>query len=79
MYKSIEHRAVINTEKERLSIAAFHSPNIDAMIGPLKEIVPHGEEVYKTLDHENFMRLFFPAKLEGKSFLERMKLTSSSS
>ncbi|MFS8027282.1 putative (S)-norcoclaurine synthase [Helianthus anomalus] len=25
-YSSIEHRAVVDFEKERLSIAAFHSP-----------------------------------------------------
>ncbi|KAL6645359.1 hypothetical protein ACP70R_016967 [Stipagrostis hirtigluma subsp. patula] len=78
-YRSVEHRAVINREKERLSIAAFHSPNVHATIGPLREIVPHGEEVYRTVDHEEFMRLFFSAKLEGKSFLERMKLPKSSS
>ncbi|KAL6847682.1 hypothetical protein ACP4OV_022470 [Aristida adscensionis] len=73
-YKSIEHRAVVNAEKERVSIAAFHSPNIHVAIGPLKELVPYGEEVYKTMDHEGWMRLFFSAKVEGKNFLERMKL-----
>lgn len=76
-YRSIEHRAVVNPKEERLSVAAFHSPNIHAMIGPLKEITAREggeEEAYKTLDHENFMRLFFATKLEGKSFLDRMKL-----
>ncbi|KQK24168.1 S-norcoclaurine synthase 1 [Brachypodium distachyon] len=73
-YRSIEHRAVVDTEKERLSVAAFHSPNIHGMIGPLKEIVVCEDEAYQTLDHENFMKLFFTSKLEGKSFLERMKL-----
>ncbi|KAK3148672.1 hypothetical protein QOZ80_3BG0297960 [Eleusine coracana subsp. coracana] len=75
-YRSIEHRAMINTEKERLSVAAFHSPSVHATIGPLREVMAHGEEVlYKTVDHERSMRLFFSAKLEGKSFLQRMKLT----
>ncbi|CAN1173753.1 S-norcoclaurine synthase 1 [Linum perenne] len=27
-YKSIEHRAMVNPDKERLSIAAFHGPNL---------------------------------------------------
>ncbi|KAJ3681862.1 hypothetical protein LUZ60_014435 [Juncus effusus] len=75
-YKSIEHRAVVNSEKERLSIAAFHSPNLDAMIGPLTELVRKGDEIYKTVDHQNFMRLFFSSKLEGKSFLDRMRLAN---
>lgn len=76
-YRSIEHRAVINPNEERLSVAAFHSPHIHAMIGPLKEIVVHEDEAYKRVDHEDFMKLFFSAKLEGKSFLDRMKLKSS--
>ncbi|KAJ0918485.1 putative (S)-norcoclaurine synthase [Helianthus annuus] len=28
-YSSIEHRAVVDFEKERLSIAAFHSPGLN--------------------------------------------------
>ncbi|RLN40960.1 S-norcoclaurine synthase 1-like [Panicum miliaceum] len=32
------------------------------------------EPMYKTVDHQSFMSLFFSAKLEGKSFLQRMKL-----
>uniref|UniRef100_A0A0A8YC85 Uncharacterized protein n=1 Tax=Arundo donax TaxID=35708 RepID=A0A0A8YC85_ARUDO len=61
-----------------MSIAAFHAPNIHAKIGPLKQIVAHEAMVYKTVDHEDFRRLFFSAKLVGKSFLERMKLNGSS-
>ncbi|CAI0377031.1 unnamed protein product [Linum tenue] len=38
-YKSIEHRAVVNPEKVRLSIAAFHNPNSNAVIGPLADIL----------------------------------------
>lgn len=44
------------------------------MIGPLKEIAVHEDDAYKTLDHESFMKLFYARKLEGKSFLERLKL-----
>uniref|UniRef100_A0A0D9V0P1 Fe2OG dioxygenase domain-containing protein n=1 Tax=Leersia perrieri TaxID=77586 RepID=A0A0D9V0P1_9ORYZ len=73
-YKSVEHRAVIDMKKERLSIAAFHSPSIHAIIGPLKEMLANEDEaVYKSIDHDEFMKLFFSSKLEGKSFLERMK------
>ncbi|KAM0905791.1 hypothetical protein ACQ4PT_017165 [Festuca glaucescens] len=40
-YRSIKHRAVVDPKEERLSVAAFHSPHIHAMIGPLKEIAAH--------------------------------------
>ncbi|KAK2997439.1 hypothetical protein RJ639_026014, partial [Escallonia herrerae] len=41
-YNSIEHRAMANVEKERLSIAAFHSPNMEAKIGPLPDFAEKG-------------------------------------
>ncbi|CAL5044497.1 unnamed protein product [Urochloa decumbens] len=76
-YRSVEHRVVVNAERERLSVAAFHSPSVHATIGPLRELVADQEgevAMYKTVDHESFMGLFFSAKLESKSFLQRMKL-----
>jgi isopenicillin N synthase-like dioxygenase len=84
-YRSIEHRAVVSAESARLSVAAFHSPSNHATIGPRLTVTDQQEPevpMYKTLDHQSFMRLFFSAKLEGKSFLQRMKLdldTASSS
>ncbi|TVU31247.1 hypothetical protein EJB05_22928, partial [Eragrostis curvula] len=81
-YKSVEHRVVVDPQKERLSIAVFHNPSMDAMtmIGPLKEIATcEKDQVYKTVDHASFRRLYFSAKLEGKNFLEGMKLKISSS
>ncbi|VAH86321.1 unnamed protein product [Triticum turgidum subsp. durum] len=73
-YRSIEHRAVVDPKEERLSIAAFQFPNIHTMIGPMKELTAHEDDAYKTLDLESFMRTFFSTKLEGKNFLEQMKL-----
>ena len=52
-YRSIEHRAVINMESACLSVAAFHSPNTDAIIGPLLTVTDQEPEVpmYKIVDH----------------------------
>ncbi|KAL8200190.1 hypothetical protein R6Q57_011529 [Mikania cordata] len=38
-YKSIEHRATVNSEKERLSIATFYSPNFDGDLGPAPSLI----------------------------------------
>ncbi|VAH70146.1 unnamed protein product [Triticum turgidum subsp. durum] len=73
-YRSIEHRAVVDPKEERLSIAAFQFPDIHTMIGPLKEMTGHEDDAYKTSDLESFMKIFFATKLEGKNFLEQMKL-----
>lgn len=65
---------MVDTERERLSIATFHSPMSEAMIGPLPQMEGASGAKYKTVDHESFMKLFFSSKLEGKSFLDRMRL-----
>lgn len=73
-YKSIEHKAVVNPEKERLSIAAFHSPNIRAIIGPLPDIVKENAANYKTISNEEYIKLVVTSKLDGKSLLDHMRL-----
>lgn len=75
-YKSIEHRVVVNTETERLSIATFHSPKSDAVIGPLQEMIGGSGTKYRSVDHESFLKLFFSSKLDGKSFLDSMRCES---
>lgn len=74
VYKSIEHRAVVNPEKERLSIAAFHSPNIGTMIGPLPDLVKGNAEKYKTSSYDEYLKLVVTSKLDGKSLVDQMRL-----
>ncbi|KAM5573304.1 S-norcoclaurine synthase 1 [Rosa sericea] len=73
-YKSIEHRAVVNPEKERLSIAAFHSPNIGTMIGPLPDLIKENAANYKTMSNEEYIKLIVTSKLDGKTLLDQMRL-----
>ncbi|XP_058104214.1 S-norcoclaurine synthase 1-like [Magnolia sinica] len=74
IYRSIEHRAVINTEKERLSIAAFHSPAMSTAIGPLPDLTKDSEAYYKTVRREDYVKFILSNKLDGKSTLDAMKL-----
>ncbi|KAG1362160.1 S-norcoclaurine synthase 1 [Cocos nucifera] len=73
-YESVEHRATINTEKERLSVAAFHGPDHDSTVGPLPELLKGGKEHYKTMSYKDYMKTYFSVKLEGRSLLESIKL-----
>ncbi|KAK3157118.1 hypothetical protein QOZ80_2AG0116410 [Eleusine coracana subsp. coracana] len=73
-YKSIEHRAVVNPDKERITIAAFHSLNLFCTIGPLKDLLKVGEARYKDIDGVEFTKGYFAAKLEGRRYLESLKL-----
>ncbi|RLN42365.1 protein SRG1-like [Panicum miliaceum] len=69
-YKSIEHRAVINPVKERITIATFLSVNLGCMIGPLQGLLKEGEARYKVLDSVEFTKGYFAAKLEGRSIIK---------
>ncbi|XP_023752820.1 S-norcoclaurine synthase 1 [Lactuca sativa] len=73
-YTSIEHRAMVNFERERISIAAFHSPGVKAMIGPLMELVKDKTPKYKTIDSEDYVRLVVNSKLDGKSLIDHMRI-----
>ncbi|PIA34057.1 hypothetical protein AQUCO_03900155v1 [Aquilegia coerulea] len=74
IYKSIEHRAVINSEKERLSIAAFHDPRHGITIGPIQDLVKDKQEKYKTIDYDEYLRQAMTTKLDGKRLLDNMKV-----
>ncbi|CAL0329642.1 unnamed protein product [Lupinus luteus] len=39
IYKSVEHRVIVNPNKERLSLAMFYNPKSDLLIQPAKELV----------------------------------------
>ncbi|GMJ06060.1 hypothetical protein like AT4G25300 [Hibiscus trionum] len=73
-YKSIEHRAVVNPEKERLSIAALHYPIKNSQIGPLPDLVKTNKAQYKTIPAEELLRLKLSSKLDGKRLLDQLKL-----
>ncbi|KAF9622570.1 hypothetical protein IFM89_032135 [Coptis chinensis] len=74
IYKSIEHRAVINTDKEHLSIEAFHDPEYGTKTGLLPDLVKENGVKYKTIDYEDYLIRSSNIKVDGKSLLDKMKL-----
>ncbi|MCI01235.1 protein SRG1-like [Trifolium medium] len=75
IYRSIEHRATINSEKERISIAAFHSPRLDAIIGPAPSLVtPKSSAVFNNISVQDFYKGYFSRQLEGKSYIDVMRI-----
>ncbi|KAF3442332.1 hypothetical protein FNV43_RR16248 [Rhamnella rubrinervis] len=74
-YHSIEHRATINSQKERLSIATFYSPKFDGEMGPAKSLInKQSPPKYTRLTVEEFYTGRFSTELDGKSHLESLKL-----
>jgi len=74
-FKSVEHRAVIHPTKERISVALFHYPCQDmVVIGPLPEFMKGDRVGYRSTNYQDFLKRYFTAKLDGRMYLERLKL-----
>ncbi|KAL6626304.1 hypothetical protein ACP70R_030030 [Stipagrostis hirtigluma subsp. patula] len=75
-YRSIEHRAVVHPDRERISATMFHQPCEDTTVGPLPELVKVvGEARYKSMGYMDFMKRFFASKLDGRrSHLDGLRI-----
>ncbi|MED6118176.1 Protein srg1 [Stylosanthes scabra] len=75
IYQSIEHRVMVNSEKERLSIATFYSPRFDGIVGPAPSLITEQSPAqFKTIGVQEYRRGLFASKLEGKSYRDIMRI-----
>ncbi|KAL5564152.1 hypothetical protein UlMin_027316 [Ulmus minor] len=75
IYRSIEHRASVNSDKERLSVATFYNPRTGSEIGPVKSLIsPQTPAKYITLGLEDYLKRLFARELHGKAFIDTMKI-----
>ncbi|MCL7046686.1 hypothetical protein MKW94_012441 [Papaver nudicaule] len=78
-YRSIEHRVVIHPTKERLSIATFHSTNLDAEFGPALSLIdpPSKPSLFRRETSQKYFQNFFSYKIDGKSNLDSMRIQTT--
>ncbi|KAI3919927.1 hypothetical protein MKW98_001183 [Papaver atlanticum] len=76
VYCSIEHRVVIHPTKERISIATFHSTNLDAEIGPALSLIDpyHRPALFRRETSQKYFQNYFSHKEDGKSNLDYMRI-----
>ncbi|XP_057819856.2 protein SRG1-like [Cryptomeria japonica] len=75
IYKSIEHRAVTNLDRDRISIAMFYGPNIEIEVGPAPELTDELHPCqYKRFIQADYVQHVFSGKLDGKKNLEFAKI-----
>lgn len=75
IYRSIEHRATVNSEKERISVAAFHAPHMGGYIGPTPSLVtPRSPALFKTMSTADFLNGYIASKIKGKSYLDVVRI-----
>ncbi|KAL1201175.1 Protein SRG1 [Cardamine amara subsp. amara] len=74
-YRSIEHRGVVNSERERISVATFHNVGIGKEIGPMRSLVErHKAAIFKSVTTEEFFNGLFSRPLDGKAYLDVMRI-----
>lgn len=77
MYKSVEHRAVTNDSRERMSIAMFVAPHDEAEMGPLEAMLRHGPALYRSIKCIDYAKHYLGRKLDGKA-LDFLKIQTNS-
>ncbi|KAG5068361.1 hypothetical protein JHK85_000738 [Glycine max] len=78
IYRSVEHRATINAEKERISIATFHRPQMNRIVGPTPSLVtPERPALFKRIGVADYYRGYFSRELRGKSYIDVIKIKNT--
>ncbi|WVZ10686.1 hypothetical protein V8G54_015216 [Vigna mungo] len=73
IYKSSEHRAVVNSWKERFTIATFSGPEWNGNIGPAPSLVtPETPALFKTIGVADFYKGYLSPEHQGKSFINNV-------
>lgn len=75
-YRSIEHRATVNSEKERLSIATFYNPKyINGEVGPAPSLITEKTPaLFKRLTVDEFLTGLFTRENHDKCYLDSMRI-----
>ncbi|KAL5577093.1 hypothetical protein UlMin_018792 [Ulmus minor] len=77
IYRSIEHRAKVNGEKYRLSLATFLSPKLDREIGPAPSLVtPEKPALFRRIRVADYYKGYLSRELDRKSYLDVIRINN---
>ncbi|XP_022719858.1 codeine O-demethylase-like [Durio zibethinus] len=75
VYHSIEHKVSTNTETERITVAFFFSPKLEADIGPSPTLInPNNPPLFRKVGMEQYLKDYFSLKPNGKAYLDHMRI-----
>ncbi|XP_058085700.1 flavanone 3-dioxygenase 2-like [Magnolia sinica] len=72
-YKSVWHRAIVNSNKERISVASFLCPGNGAVIGPPKQLTDGSPAIYRNFTYDEYYKKFWSRNLDEEHCLELFK------
>ncbi|XVF76827.1 hypothetical protein PTKIN_Ptkin13bG0298100 [Pterospermum kingtungense] len=68
IYKSVEHRVIVNSAKDRVSLAFFYNPKSDLLIEPAKELVSKDRPaLYSPMTYDKYRLLIRTKGICSKS------------
>ncbi|PON45822.1 Oxoglutarate/iron-dependent dioxygenase [Parasponia andersonii] len=76
IYKSIEHRAVTNSNKARMSVATFVQADEGIEIGPVESMMQDRPRMYKNVKYLDYIKHVLGRKMDGKAHTNFLKLES---
>ncbi|EEF43478.1 protein DMR6-LIKE OXYGENASE 2 [Ricinus communis] len=77
-YKSVLHRAVVNSYEERISIPTFYCPSPDAVIGPAKDLIdPDHPAAYREFTYAEYYEKFWDRGLAKECCLDLFKTSTA--
>ncbi|XP_031498231.1 protein DMR6-LIKE OXYGENASE 2-like [Nymphaea colorata] len=75
VYKSVLHRALVNSERERISIPTFYCPSPDAVIRPADGLVDeHNPPLYRRYHYREYYESFWDHGLKDQSCIEKFTI-----
>lgn len=73
-YRSVWHRAIVNPDNARISVASFLCPGDDAIIGPPKALTDNGSAaIYRDFTYAEYYSKFWSKNLDQVHCLEFFK------
>ncbi|KAK2406710.1 2-oxoglutarate (2OG) and Fe(II)-dependent oxygenase superfamily protein [Trifolium repens] len=73
-YKSVLHRALVNNEKERMSIPTFYCPSPDAIIKPAPQLIDNDHPAqYKEFEYNEYYKKFWNRGLSKETCVDMFK------
>nr|KYP37528.1 S-norcoclaurine synthase 1 [Cajanus cajan] len=77
-YKSVEHRAVTNKNKKRISCALFFCPQDDVEVEPLDHMIDgQNSKLYQKVRYGDHLRQTLNMKLERKTHIDVVRIVDS--
>lgn len=75
-YKSVWHRAVVNSKATRISIAVPHGPSVDTIVVPAPELLEreHQEPVFSGMSYKDYVELQQSSKAYMKPCIDFIRI-----